>query len=85
MEWGGPLAIILELMLTQAKLGRYLRLGLEKLLKGTVFFFKEVGAIRVTERAGVNPSVRKLGKTFGTRCEIKNVSSIRFIRQAIDS
>ncbi|MDP3895609.1 MAG: Asp-tRNA(Asn)/Glu-tRNA(Gln) amidotransferase subunit GatB [Mesorhizobium sp.] len=36
-------------------------------------------------RADVNVSVRRLGdKTFGTRCEIKNVNSIRFIGQAID-
>jgi aspartyl-tRNA(Asn)/glutamyl-tRNA(Gln) amidotransferase subunit B len=35
-------------------------------------------------RADVNVSVRKLGEPFGTRCEIKNVNSIRFIGQAID-
>jgi aspartyl-tRNA(Asn)/glutamyl-tRNA(Gln) amidotransferase subunit B len=35
-------------------------------------------------RADVNVSVRKLGQPFGTRCEIKNVNSIRFIGQAID-
>ncbi|WP_243453941.1 Asp-tRNA(Asn)/Glu-tRNA(Gln) amidotransferase subunit GatB [Sandaracinobacteroides saxicola] len=34
-------------------------------------------------RADVNVSVRKAGATFGTRCEIKNVNSIRFIQQAI--
>jgi len=35
-------------------------------------------------RADVNVSVRKPGQPFGTRCEIKNVNSIRFIGQAID-
>ena len=36
-------------------------------------------------RADVNVSVRRPGAPFGTRCEIKNVNSIRFIGQAIDS
>ena len=36
-------------------------------------------------RADVNVSVRKKGsKEFGTRCEIKNVNSIKFMQQAID-
>lgn len=35
-------------------------------------------------RADVNVSVRKPGAPFGTRCEIKNVNSIRFIGQAIE-
>ncbi len=35
-------------------------------------------------RADVNVSVRKPGTEFGTRCEIKNVNSIRFMGQAID-
>ena len=35
-------------------------------------------------RADVNVSVRKPGEPFGTRCEIKNVNSIRFIGQAIE-
>jgi len=35
-------------------------------------------------RADVNVSVRRPGGDFGTRCEIKNVNSIRFIGQAID-
>jgi len=35
-------------------------------------------------RADVNVSVRKLGAPLGTRCEIKNVNSIRFIGQAIE-
>ena len=36
-------------------------------------------------RADVNVSVRKVGDELGTRCEIKNVNSIRFIGQAIES
>lgn len=36
-------------------------------------------------RADVNVSVRRPGEPFGTRCEIKNVNSIRFIGQAIES
>lgn len=35
-------------------------------------------------RADVNVSVRKPGDELGTRCEIKNVNSIRFIGQAVD-
>ncbi len=35
-------------------------------------------------RANVNVSVRRPGEPLGTRCEIKNVNSIRFIGQAID-
>ena len=35
-------------------------------------------------RADLNVSVRKPGDPFGTRCEIKNVNSIRFMGQAID-
>jgi aspartyl-tRNA(Asn)/glutamyl-tRNA(Gln) amidotransferase subunit B len=35
-------------------------------------------------RADINVSVRKPGTPLGTRCEIKNVNSMRFIRQAID-
>ena len=36
-------------------------------------------------RADVNVSVRRAGdKSFGTRCEIKNVNSIRFVGQAIE-
>lgn len=36
-------------------------------------------------RADVNVSVRKPGGPFGTRCEIKNVNSIRFVGQAIEA
>ncbi len=35
-------------------------------------------------RADVNVSVRKPGEPLGTRCEIKNVNSLRFIGQAIE-
>jgi aspartyl-tRNA(Asn)/glutamyl-tRNA(Gln) amidotransferase subunit B len=35
-------------------------------------------------RADVNVSVRRPGEPFGTRCEIKNVNSIRFIGLAIE-
>ncbi|MDA4843901.1 Asp-tRNA(Asn)/Glu-tRNA(Gln) amidotransferase subunit GatB [Hoeflea poritis] len=35
-------------------------------------------------RADVNVSVRRVGEEFGTRCEIKNVNSIRFVGQAIE-
>jgi len=35
-------------------------------------------------RCDVNVSVRKPGGELGTRCEIKNVNSIRFVRQAIE-
>ena len=34
-------------------------------------------------RADVNVSVRRPGEPLGTRCEIKNVNSMRFIQQAI--
>jgi aspartyl-tRNA(Asn)/glutamyl-tRNA(Gln) amidotransferase subunit B len=36
-------------------------------------------------RADVNVSVRRPGAEFGTRCEIKNVNSIRFIGMAIET
>jgi aspartyl-tRNA(Asn)/glutamyl-tRNA(Gln) amidotransferase subunit B len=35
-------------------------------------------------RADVNVSVRRPGEPLGTRCEIKNVNSIRFVGQAAD-
>lgn len=35
-------------------------------------------------RADVNVSVRKPGAQLGTRCEIKNVNSIRFVAQAVE-
>ena len=36
-------------------------------------------------RADVNVSVRRPGEALGSRCEIKNVNSIRFIGQAIEA
>ncbi|MBE7209764.1 MAG: Asp-tRNA(Asn)/Glu-tRNA(Gln) amidotransferase subunit GatB [Gluconacetobacter diazotrophicus] len=36
-------------------------------------------------RADVNVSVRRHGEPFRTRCEIKNVNSIRFVMQAIEA
>ena len=35
-------------------------------------------------RCDVNVSVRKPGEPLGTRCEIKNVNSVRFVQQSID-
>ena len=35
-------------------------------------------------RADVNVSVRKAGEEYRTRCEIKNVNSIRFVMQAVE-
>ena len=35
-------------------------------------------------RADVNVSVRRPGDALGTRCELKNLNSIRFVRQAIE-
>jgi len=36
-------------------------------------------------RADVNVSVRKQGEPFRTRCEVKNVNSIRFVQQAVEA
>ena len=36
-------------------------------------------------RADVNVSVRHAGEAFRTRCEIKNVNSVRFVMQAIEA
>jgi len=35
-------------------------------------------------RADVNVSVRRPGEGYGTRCEIKNVNSVRFVQQAVE-
>ena len=35
-------------------------------------------------RCDCNVSVRRPGKPYGTRCEIKNLNSVRFVMQAID-
>jgi aspartyl-tRNA(Asn)/glutamyl-tRNA(Gln) amidotransferase subunit B len=36
-------------------------------------------------RADVNVSVRKPGEAFRTRCEVKNVNSVRFVMQAVEA
>ncbi len=36
-------------------------------------------------RADVNVSIRRPGDGYGTRCEIKNLNSIRFIKEAIEA
>jgi len=36
-------------------------------------------------RADVNVSVRKAGEGFRTRCEVKNVNSIRYVMQAVEA
>ncbi|MGE0417485.1 MAG: Asp-tRNA(Asn)/Glu-tRNA(Gln) amidotransferase subunit GatB, partial [Acetobacteraceae bacterium] len=36
-------------------------------------------------RADVNVSVRKHGEPYRTRCEVKNVNSVRFVMQAIEA
>jgi aspartyl-tRNA(Asn)/glutamyl-tRNA(Gln) amidotransferase subunit B len=36
-------------------------------------------------RADVNVSVRKAGEPFRTRCEIKNVNSVRFVMHAVEA
>src|ERR1700754_2785860 len=60
--------------------GAYLR-KLRSILRylGTCDGNMEEGSMR----ADVNVSVRKPGDKFGTRCEIKNVNSIRFVQQAV--
>jgi aspartyl-tRNA(Asn)/glutamyl-tRNA(Gln) amidotransferase subunit B len=61
--------------------GAYLR-KLRSILRylGTCDGNMEEGSMR----CDVNVSVRKPGGELGTRCEIKNVNSIRFVQQAID-
>ncbi|HUC60944.1 MAG TPA: Asp-tRNA(Asn)/Glu-tRNA(Gln) amidotransferase subunit GatB, partial [Alphaproteobacteria bacterium] len=61
--------------------GAYLR-KLRSILRylGTCDGNMEEGSMR----ADVNVSVRKPGGPLGTRCEIKNVNSIRFVQQAIE-
>jgi aspartyl-tRNA(Asn)/glutamyl-tRNA(Gln) amidotransferase subunit B len=61
--------------------GAYLR-KLRSILRylGTCDGNMEEGSMR----ADVNVSVRKPGAALGTRCEIKNVNSIRYVQQAIE-
>ena len=62
--------------------GAYLR-KLRSILRylGTCDGNMEEGSMR----ADVNVSVRKPGEPFRTRCEMKNVNSIRFVMQAIEA
>ncbi len=61
--------------------GAYLR-KLRTILRylGTCDGNMEEGSLR----ADVNVSVRQAGEPFRTRCEIKNVNSIRFVMQAVE-
>ena len=63
------------------EVGAYLR-KLRSILRylGTCDGNMEEGSLR----CDVNVSVRKPGAPLGTRCEIKNVNSIRFVQQAIE-
>ena len=62
--------------------GAYLR-KLRSILRylGTCDGNMEEGSMR----ADVNVSVRKAGEPYRTRCEVKNVNSIRFVMQAIEA
>jgi len=62
--------------------GAYLR-KLRSILRylGTCDGNMEEGSMR----ADVNVSVRKAGEKYRTRCEVKNVNSIRFVMQAIEA
>jgi len=62
--------------------GAYLR-KLRQLLRylGTCDGNMEEGSMR----ADVNVSVRKHGEPFRTRCEVKNVNSVRFVMHAIEA
>ncbi len=66
---------------TPEEAGAYLR-KLRTLLRylGTCDGNMDEGSMR----ADVNVSVRKAGEDFRTRCEIKNVNSIRFVMQAVE-
>ena len=61
--------------------GAYLR-KLRSILRylGTCDGNMEEGSMR----ADVNVSVRKTGEAYRTRCEVKNVNSIRFVMQAVE-
>jgi aspartyl-tRNA(Asn)/glutamyl-tRNA(Gln) amidotransferase subunit B len=62
--------------------GAYLR-KLRSILRylGTCDGNMEEGSMR----ADVNVSVRKLGEPYRTRCEVKNVNSVRFVMQAVEA
>jgi len=63
------------------EVGLYLR-KLRSILRylGTCDGNMEEGSMR----CDVNVSVRRPGEPLGTRCEIKNMNSVRFVQQAID-
>jgi aspartyl-tRNA(Asn)/glutamyl-tRNA(Gln) amidotransferase subunit B len=65
---------------TPGEAGAYLR-KMRSILRylGTCDGNMEEGSMR----ADVNVSIRRPGDDYGTRCEIKNVNSVRFIEQAI--
>ena len=67
---------------TPEEAGAYLR-KLRTILRylGTCDGNMEEGSMR----ADVNVSVRHAGEEFRTRCEVKNVNSIRFVMQAIEA
>jgi aspartyl-tRNA(Asn)/glutamyl-tRNA(Gln) amidotransferase subunit B len=67
---------------TPDEAGAYLR-KLRSILRylGTCDGNMEEGSLR----ADVNVSVRKHGEPFRTRCEVKNVNSIRFVMQAVEA
>ncbi|MCE2574464.1 Asp-tRNA(Asn)/Glu-tRNA(Gln) amidotransferase subunit GatB [Komagataeibacter sp. FNDCR2] len=67
---------------TPEEAGAYLR-KLRQILRylGTCDGNMEEGSMR----ADVNVSVRKAGEAFRTRCEIKNVNSIRYVMHAIET
>ena len=65
---------------TPSEAGAYLR-KMRSILRylGTCDGNMEEGSMR----ADVNVSIRRPGDDYGTRCEIKNVNSVRFVEQAI--
>jgi aspartyl-tRNA(Asn)/glutamyl-tRNA(Gln) amidotransferase subunit B len=67
---------------TPEEAGAYLR-KLRSILRylGTCDGNMEEGSMR----ADVNVSVRKHGEPYRTRCEVKNVNSVRFVMQAIEA
>ncbi len=67
---------------TPEEAGAYLR-KLRSIMRylGTCDGNMEEGSMR----ADVNVSVRKHGEPYRTRCEVKNVNSIRFVMQAIEA
>ena len=69
-------------MRTPEEAGAYLR-KLRTIMRylGTCDGNMEEGSMR----ADVNVSVRRAGEPFRTRCEIKNVNSVRFVMQAIEA